>query len=128
MANKMHRWVGGTLSPAPDWPPASARSALHHPVVIRATLIFNNHGKQWLSAYYLPDCEDPQQQTIRETFHLVPKKDETVNLLEGELLIGGSDHKLTYGHYTQHYILSSCGFFRERSWYFRSNSGILRNI
>uniref|UniRef100_A0A7N5JGD4 AP complex mu/sigma subunit domain-containing protein n=1 Tax=Ailuropoda melanoleuca TaxID=9646 RepID=A0A7N5JGD4_AILME len=79
----MHRWVGGTLSPAPDWPPASARSALHHPVVIRATLIFNNHGKQWLSAYYLPDCEDPQQQTIRETFHLVPKKDETVNLLEG---------------------------------------------
>uniref|UniRef100_A0A452SN82 AP complex mu/sigma subunit domain-containing protein n=1 Tax=Ursus americanus TaxID=9643 RepID=A0A452SN82_URSAM len=46
--------------------------------VIRVTLIFNNLGKQWLSAYYLPDCEDPQQQTIRETFHLVPKKDENV--------------------------------------------------
>ncbi|XP_023576639.1 AP-3 complex subunit sigma-1-like isoform X2 [Octodon degus] len=68
--------------------------------MIKAILIFNNHGKPWLSKFYQPYSEDTQQQIIRETFHLVSKRDENVcNFLEGGLLIGGSDNKLIYRHY-----------------------------
>uniref|UniRef100_A0A2K6EG37 AP complex mu/sigma subunit domain-containing protein n=1 Tax=Propithecus coquereli TaxID=379532 RepID=A0A2K6EG37_PROCO len=62
---------------------------------IKAILIFNNHGN-----------EDTQQQVIRETFHLVSKRDENVfNFLEGGLLIGGSDNKLIYRHYAKLYFV-----------------------
>ncbi|KAK3095136.1 hypothetical protein FSP39_010694 [Pinctada imbricata] len=45
-------------------------------------------------------AEDVQQQIIRETFHLVSKRDDNVcNFLEGGTLIGGSDYKLIYRHY-----------------------------
>ncbi|XP_017586903.1 PREDICTED: AP-3 complex subunit sigma-1 isoform X2 [Corvus brachyrhynchos] len=52
------------------------------------------------------DSEDTQQQIIRETFHLVSKRDENVcNFLEGGLLIGGSDNKLIYRHYATLYFV-----------------------
>ncbi|XP_070318435.1 AP-3 complex subunit sigma-1 isoform X2 [Odocoileus virginianus] len=56
-----------------------------------------------LSFFY---SEDTQQQIIRETFHLVSKRDENVcNFLEGGLLIGGSDNKLIYRHYATLYFV-----------------------
>ncbi|XP_059975120.1 AP-3 complex subunit sigma-1-like isoform X3 [Mesoplodon densirostris] len=74
--------------------------------MIKVILIFNHHGKPWLSKFYQPYSEDTQQQTIRETFHLVSKRDENVcNFLEGGLLIGGSDNKLIYRHYATLYFV-----------------------
>ncbi|NXB21704.1 AP3S1 protein, partial [Rhagologus leucostigma] len=67
---------------------------------------FNNHGKPRLSKFYQRYSEDTQQQIIRETFHLVSKRDENVcNFLEGGLLIGGSDNKLIYRHYATLYFV-----------------------
>ncbi|RVE74837.1 hypothetical protein OJAV_G00026220 [Oryzias javanicus] len=52
------------------------------------------------------DTEDMQQQIIRETFHLVSKRDDNVcNFLEGGSLIGGSDYKLIYRHYATLYFV-----------------------
>ncbi|KAM9367619.1 AP-3 complex subunit sigma-1 isoform X6 [Numenius arquata] len=74
--------------------------------MIKAILIFNNHGKPRLSKFYQRYSEDTQQQIIRETFHLVSKRDENVcNFLEGGLLIGGSDNKLIYRHYATLYFV-----------------------
>ncbi|NWI15834.1 AP3S1 protein, partial [Crypturellus soui] len=56
--------------------------------------------------YFCLQSEDTQQQIIRETFHLVSKRDENVcNFLEGGLLIGGSDNKLIYRHYATLYFV-----------------------
>ncbi|XP_066037443.1 AP-3 complex subunit sigma-1 isoform X4 [Chamaea fasciata] len=74
--------------------------------MIKAILIFNNHGKPRLSKFYQRYSEDTQQQIVRETFHLVSKRDENVcNFLEGGLLIGGSDNKLIYRHYATLYFV-----------------------
>ncbi|XP_043530506.1 AP-3 complex subunit sigma-2 isoform X3 [Chiloscyllium plagiosum] len=74
--------------------------------MIKAILIFNNHGKPRLSRFYERFSEDMQQQIIRETFHLVSRRDENVcNFLEGGSLIGGSDYKLIYRHYATLYFL-----------------------
>uniref|UniRef100_A0A8D2DN84 AP complex subunit sigma n=1 Tax=Sciurus vulgaris TaxID=55149 RepID=A0A8D2DN84_SCIVU len=74
--------------------------------MIKVILIFNNHGKPQLSKFYQLYTEDTQQQIIRETFHLVPKREENVcNFLEGGLLIGGSDNKLIYRHYATLYFV-----------------------
>ncbi|XP_034869844.1 AP-3 complex subunit sigma-1 isoform X2 [Mirounga angustirostris] len=87
--------------PGPQRPPGRPGSAM-----IKAILIFNNHGKPRLSKFYQPYSEDTQQQIIRETFHLVSKRDENVcNFLEGGLLIGGSDNKLIYRHYATLYFV-----------------------
>ncbi|XP_036750509.1 AP-3 complex subunit sigma-1 isoform X2 [Manis pentadactyla] len=87
--------------PGPQRPPGGPGSAM-----IKAILIFNNHGKPRLSKFYQPYSEDTQQQIIRETFHLVSKRDENVcNFLEGGLLIGGSDNKLIYRHYATLYFV-----------------------
>lgn len=69
--------------------------------MIKAILVFNNHGKPRLSKFYqyfvcnknltsstlLNDffkAEDMQQQIIKETFQLVSKRDDNVcNFLEG---------------------------------------------
>ncbi|XP_048383052.1 AP-3 complex subunit sigma-1 isoform X4 [Stegostoma tigrinum] len=75
-------------------------------VMIKAILIFNNHGKPRLSKFYERYSEDTQQQIIRETFHLVSKRDENVcNFLEGGMLIGGADNKLIYRHYATLYFV-----------------------
>ncbi|XP_038660987.1 AP-3 complex subunit sigma-1 isoform X5 [Heterodontus francisci] len=74
--------------------------------MIKAILIFNNHGKPRLSKFYERYSEDTQQQIIRETFHLVSKRDENVcNFLEGGMLIGGADNKLIYRHYATLYFV-----------------------
>uniref|UniRef100_A0A3Q2HPU4 Adaptor related protein complex 3 subunit sigma 1 n=1 Tax=Equus caballus TaxID=9796 RepID=A0A3Q2HPU4_HORSE len=87
--------------PGRQRPPGRPGSAM-----IKAILIFNNHGKPRLSKFYQPYSEDTQQQIIRETFHLVSKRDENVcNFLEGGLLIGGSDNKLIYRHYATLYFV-----------------------
>ncbi|XP_077630386.1 AP-3 complex subunit sigma-2 [Crocuta crocuta] len=50
--------------------------------------------------------EEIQQQIIRETFHLVLKRDDNIcNFLEGGSLIGGSDYKLIYRHYATLYFV-----------------------
>eukprot|EP00795_Rhopilema_esculentum_P009556 gene9556-17304_t len=47
-----------------------------------------------------------KQQVIRETFHLVSKRDDSVcNFLEGGSLIGGSDFRLIYRHYATLYFV-----------------------
>uniref|UniRef100_A0AAY5LDP9 AP complex mu/sigma subunit domain-containing protein n=1 Tax=Esox lucius TaxID=8010 RepID=A0AAY5LDP9_ESOLU len=74
--------------------------------MIKAILIFNNHGKPRLSKFYEHYSEDTEQQIIRETFHLVSKRDENVcNFLEGGMLIGGSENKLIYRHYATLYFV-----------------------
>uniref|UniRef100_A0A672MFE9 AP-3 complex subunit sigma-1 n=1 Tax=Sinocyclocheilus grahami TaxID=75366 RepID=A0A672MFE9_SINGR len=74
--------------------------------MIKAILIFNNHGKPRMSKFYEHYTEDTEQQIIRETFHLVSKRDENIcNFLEGGLLIGGSDNKLIYRHYATLYFV-----------------------
>ncbi|XP_051524530.1 AP-3 complex subunit sigma-1-like isoform X4 [Myxocyprinus asiaticus] len=74
--------------------------------MIKAILIFNNHGKPRLSKFYEHYTEDTEQQIIRETFHLVSKRDENVcNFLEGGMLIGGSENKLIYRHYATLYFV-----------------------
>ncbi|XP_031556725.1 AP-3 complex subunit sigma-1-like [Actinia tenebrosa] len=74
--------------------------------MIKAILIFNNHGKPRLSKFYQHYEEDMQQQIIRETFHLVSRRDDNVcNFLEGGTLIGGSDYRLVYRHYATLYFV-----------------------
>ncbi|XP_029400602.1 AP-3 complex subunit sigma-1-like isoform X2 [Mus pahari] len=68
--------------------------------MIKAILIFNNHGKPRLSKFYQPYSEDTQHN------HQGDFLDENVcNFLEGRLLIGGSDNKLIYRHYATLYFV-----------------------
>uniref|UniRef100_A0A8C6BV72 AP complex mu/sigma subunit domain-containing protein n=1 Tax=Monodon monoceros TaxID=40151 RepID=A0A8C6BV72_MONMO len=73
--------------------------------MIQVILVFNSHVKPWLVRFYQHFPEEIQQQIIRETFHLVLKRDENIcNFLEGGSLIGGSDYKLIYQHYATLYF------------------------
>merc|ERR1711934_346009 len=74
--------------------------------MIKAILIFNNHGKPRVNKFYQYYNEVQQQQIIKETFQLVSKRDDNVcNFLEGGSLIGGSDYKLIYRHYATLYFV-----------------------
>uniref|UniRef100_A0A915JIV9 AP complex mu/sigma subunit domain-containing protein n=1 Tax=Romanomermis culicivorax TaxID=13658 RepID=A0A915JIV9_ROMCU len=74
--------------------------------MIKAILVFNNHGKPRLLKFYQYYPEEEQQQIVRETFQLVSKRDDNVcNFLEGGSLIGGSDYKLIYRHYATLYFV-----------------------
>merc|ERR1711956_82080 len=74
--------------------------------MIKAILIFNNHGKPRLNKFYQYYNEGQQQQIVKETFQLVSKRDDNVcNFLEGGSLIGGSDYKLIYRHYATLYFV-----------------------
>ncbi|KAK6105418.1 adaptin or adaptin-related protein protein 8, putative [Brugia malayi] len=74
--------------------------------MIKAILVFNNHGKPRLLKFYVHYGEEEQQHIIRETFQLVSKRDDNVcNFLEGGSLIGGSDYKLIYRHYATLYFV-----------------------
>ncbi|EDO42407.1 predicted protein [Nematostella vectensis] len=74
--------------------------------MIKGILIFNNHGKPRLTKFYQHYSEDMQQQIIKETFHLVSRRDDNVcNFLEGGSLIGGADFKLVYRHYATLYFV-----------------------
>eukprot|EP01136_Pigoraptor_vietnamica_P025427 Opistho-1_new@79449 len=75
-------------------------------MVIKAILVFNNHGKPRLSKFYQHYTEDMQQQIIRETFQLVSRRPDNVcNFLEGGTLIGGADAKIIYRHYATLYFV-----------------------
>lgn len=68
--------------------------------MIKAILIFNNHGKPRLTKFYQYYAEDIQQGIVRETFLLVSRRSENVcNFLDGGNLIGGAEFKLIYRHY-----------------------------
>ncbi|KAM4660216.1 AP-3 complex subunit sigma-2 isoform 2-T2 [Amazona ochrocephala] len=74
--------------------------------MINAILVFNNHGKPRLVRFYQRLAEEVQQQIIRETFHLVLKRDDHIcNFLECGSLFGGSDYKLIYRHYATLYFV-----------------------
>ncbi|KHN84587.1 AP-3 complex subunit sigma-2 [Toxocara canis] len=74
--------------------------------MIKAILVFNNHGKPRLLKFYHHYPEEEQQHIVRETFQLVSKRDDNVcNFLEGGSLIGGSDYKLIYRHYATLYFV-----------------------
>ncbi|XP_051484858.1 AP-3 complex subunit sigma-2 isoform X1 [Apus apus] len=74
--------------------------------MINAILVFNNHGKPRLVRFYQHLAEELQQQIIRETFHLVLKRDDHIcNFLECGSLFGGSDYKLIYRHYATLYFV-----------------------
>ncbi|XP_074011953.1 AP-3 complex subunit sigma-2 isoform X2 [Numenius arquata] len=74
--------------------------------MINAILVFNNHGKPRLVRFYQHLAEEVQQQIIRETFHLVLKRDDHIcNFLECGSLFGGSDYKLIYRHYATLYFV-----------------------
>lgn len=75
--------------------------------MIKAILVFNNHGKPRLCKFYHHYVEDVQQQIIRETFQLVSRRDDDVcNFLEGGTLIGGGDdYKIIYRHYATLYFV-----------------------
>ncbi|KFV64944.1 AP-3 complex subunit sigma-2, partial [Dryobates pubescens] len=64
------------------------------------------HGKPRLVRFYQHLTEEVQQQIIRETFHLVLKRDDHIcNFLECGSLFGGSDYKLIYRHYATLYFV-----------------------
>ncbi|NXS12272.1 AP3S2 protein, partial [Neodrepanis coruscans] len=84
--------------------------------MINAILVFNNHGKPRLVRFYQHLAEEVQQQIIRDTFHLVLKRDDHIcNFLEcgralqpfpcAHSLFGGSDYKLIYRHYATLYFV-----------------------
>uniref|UniRef100_A0A915NEU8 AP complex mu/sigma subunit domain-containing protein n=1 Tax=Meloidogyne javanica TaxID=6303 RepID=A0A915NEU8_MELJA len=82
--------------------------------MIKAILIFNNHGKPRLLKFYTRYTEDEQQQIVRETFQQVSKRDDNVcNFLEGGTLIGGSDFKLIYSSESELGILDLIQVFVE---------------
>ena len=74
--------------------------------MIKAILVFNNSAKPRLIKFFDFYSEETQQQIVRETFHLVSKRDENVcNFLEGGTLIGGTDYRLIYRHYATLYFI-----------------------
>ncbi|XP_009884531.1 PREDICTED: AP-3 complex subunit sigma-2-like [Charadrius vociferus] len=84
-AGDRHAW-GGDLTLAPPGPPAERLLDLPS---VESQL-----------------AEEVQQQIIRETFHLVLKRDDHIcNFLECGSLFGGSDYKLIYRHYATLYFV-----------------------
>ncbi|XP_002161032.1 AP-3 complex subunit sigma-1 isoform X1 [Hydra vulgaris] len=74
--------------------------------MIKAILVFNNHGKPRMIKFFTHYKEDVQQQIIRESFHLVSRRDDAVcNFLEGGTALGGSDSRLIYRHYATLYFV-----------------------
>ncbi|VDP46821.1 unnamed protein product [Echinostoma caproni] len=74
--------------------------------MIRAVLVFNNHGKPRLMKFYEHYSEEEQQQILRETFQLVSRRDDDVcNFLEGGTLAGKQDYRLIYRHYATLYFV-----------------------
>lgn len=74
--------------------------------MIKAILVFNNHGKPRLSKFYAYYNEEMQQKIIKESFQLVSRRDDNVcNFLEGGTALGGADSKLIYRHYATLYFV-----------------------
>ena len=79
--------------------------------MIKAVLVFNNHGKPRLMKFYQHYSEEMQQQAVREVFQLVSKRsDIECNFIEGvnTELLGGMDYQLVYRHYATLYFVFCC--------------------
>mmetsp|Transcript_28018 Transcript_28018/g.73484 ORF Transcript_28018/g.73484 Transcript_28018/m.73484 type:complete len:190 (+) Transcript_28018:146-715(+) len=74
--------------------------------MIKAVLVFNNHGKPRLSKFYNPTSEETALAIVRECFLLVSKRTDNVcNFLDGGELMGEKDTKLIYRHYATLYFV-----------------------
>lgn len=74
--------------------------------MIKAVLIFNNHGKPRLSKFYHQIDVTTQQAIIKEIFTLVSDRPDTVcNFLEGSTMLGGSETRIIYRHYATLYFV-----------------------
>lgn len=85
--------------------------ANHLSAMIKAVLVFNNHGKPRLMKFFEHFGEDVQQQAVREVFQIVSKRaDSECNFIEGVSaeLLGGGDYKLIYRHYATLYFVFCC--------------------
>ncbi|KAI8915495.1 Longin-like domain-containing protein [Powellomyces hirtus] len=68
--------------------------------MLKAVMIFNNHGKPRLMQWYQQMDVATQQTMLKEIFRLVNRRpDHTCNFLEGSALLGGQDTKIIYRHY-----------------------------
>ncbi|KAI8590935.1 AP-3 complex subunit sigma-1 [Geranomyces variabilis] len=73
--------------------------------MLKAVLIFNNHGKPRLMQWYQQMDVATQQSMLKEIFRLVNKRpDHVCNFLEGSALLGGQDTKIIYRHYATLYF------------------------
>merc|ERR1719370_2535608 len=74
--------------------------------MIKAILVFNNHGKPRLTKFFEYYTEDVQQIIVKESFQLVSRRDDAVcNFLEGGTTLGGADSRLIYRHYATLYFV-----------------------
>ena len=74
--------------------------------MIRAIIVFNNFGKPRLVKFYEHHSVEKQQRMIREVFHLVSRRDESLcNFLEVGPLISDEDIKLIYRQYATLYFV-----------------------
>ncbi|KAG0228535.1 hypothetical protein BGW41_003395 [Actinomortierella wolfii] len=74
--------------------------------MIKSVLIFNNHGNPRLTKFYQSIDIATQQALIKEIFHLISKRPDTVcNFLEGSQLLGGQDTRVIYRHYATLYFV-----------------------
>lgn len=74
--------------------------------MIKAILVFNNHGKPRLTKFFEYYTEDVQQTIVKESFQLVARRDDAVcNFLEGGTTLGGADSRLIYRHYATLYFV-----------------------
>ena len=74
--------------------------------MIRAILVFNNQGKPRVIKFFVHYPEDTQQAIIKEVFHMVSTRDDTVcNFLEGPSKLGGGEFRLIYRHYATLYFV-----------------------
>jgi AP-3 complex subunit sigma len=74
--------------------------------MIKAILVFNNQGKPRLSKFFCHYTEDDQQSIIKEVYHMVSKRDDSVcNFLEGPSKLGEGEHRLIYRHYATLYFV-----------------------
>ena len=74
--------------------------------MIKVIIVFNNFGKpRFLKFFQFFTCAE-QQQIIRETFHLVSKRDDSLcNFLEGGPRNSDDDWKIVYRHYATLYFV-----------------------
>ncbi|KAI9106218.1 AP complex, mu/sigma subunit [Phlyctochytrium arcticum] len=74
--------------------------------MLKAVMIFNNHGKPRLMQWYQQMDVKAQQDMLKEIFRLVCKRpDHVCNFLEGSALLGGQDTKIIYRHYATLYFV-----------------------
>ncbi|KNC95869.1 uncharacterized protein SPPG_08733 [Spizellomyces punctatus DAOM BR117] len=74
--------------------------------MLKAVMIFNNHGKPRLMQWYQQMDVSTQQEMLKEIFRLVHKRpDHVCNFLEGSTLLGGQDTKIIYRHYATLYFV-----------------------